>query len=278
MFVIRALPRSGAHLLQTAISSHPRAHCAGEILNPQTGSQLLARLWRGVVPVVEYGYGGRTVPLAEAVPDVVRSRLEEYLVNLERPPPFRPLRGFLLPGHAASTHAIQRWKALHVAAWDILLSRPAWRVLVLRRRDRLRRIVSDMLCRRGLRPYHYRRTSQIPGYVPPLTITAASLRAELDADIAFAMENDLRFAGAHHVAYEDLVDDWVGETARVQSFLGLGARSLVAAVRKGERRPLPEVLGNYDALRQELAASPYADWFAAAAVNDGEGAREAPWR
>ena len=227
-FVILAAPRTGSNWLCTLLDSHPQVLCHHELFNPQ-GIHLSRRLCGRL------DLGG------------TEARDRDPVALLER-----AWRAHL--GHQAVGFKLNLGQERRV--FDHVLSDPAIRKVVLRRRNRVRTFVSEAIAERTGEWESY---PELPlrGDPPRVPVPAAELRAHAERNAAYyaALERRLVAAGKPwiEVAYERL-----GETAereRILAFLGVSRSPLTGATRRQHPQPLRDLIANFAELRTELRGS-----------------------
>lgn len=221
-FVIVADLRTGSTLLATSLDRHPQIRCYGELFHsedlPDTRIEGLDRRNASAEKILRHAFDG----------------------NGSRACGFKSMT--FLP-------IDPRWRD----AWERLCAVPGLRVLWLTRCDRLAQYASLEVARHtGV--FHpddddglYR-----PENRPSITIDAAAFRAWVKEREALLgrRRSELDGLPALELDYETLTADWPQSTARVQEFLGVEMTPIRQLKNKQERRPLAEVIANYD----ELAA------------------------
>ncbi len=213
MFVIRSFPRCGTHMLRTALDTHSRLTCHGELFHATVYGHALQRL--GAV-----------------------GHLESF--ELE------PLDGFVAHGIVPSEGQpfIQiyedLWQALRVFHVPIV---------ALRRRDQIRRLASQMLA--GRHRQWFRAPNQPPTY-EAIKIHPEQLVRNFHGTQANDLLTEKWYPWAHVVHYEDLVTDWPVEVRKIQQYLDVPVESLVPTIAKQDNRPIREIVENFDELKQKL--------------------------
>lgn len=232
-FVVLAAPRTGSNWLCTLLDSHPRVLCHHELFNPD-GIHLSRRLAARREPEsLELG------TLEE------RARAPAALLD-------RTWRAHL--GHQCVGFKLNLGQ--DPRAFDQVLSDPAARKIVLRRRNRVRTFVSEAIAQRTGDWESYREVPLRPE-PPRLTVAAADLRAHAERNRAYyaALERRLVAAGRPwiEVAYERLEQS--AERERILAFLGVPSAPLVAGTLRRHPQPLRELIANFEELRAELRGS-----------------------
>ena len=208
-FIVLADRRSGSHLLQSALDQHPEVRCRRELLLPI-----------------------RTRGEADA-----RRYVQERLFASDA-----TATGFIL-------HR-EHWRtSFQREVWQELAADPGLRVIDLRRRDFLRRLVSE----RVLRLWKYAGESE-----PVIRLDVADAVADfrmiadgwLLAASMFASQQVLR------VDYEtDLVEKWNGTMSLVQDFLGVPRRIIEPVTKPSPHQDLRILIKNYAELAAGLRAT-----------------------
>ena len=211
-FIILCQPRTGSHLLGNTLANHPTIHMRREILHHKQDHGL---------------------------PDAGRDRLLAALEN---------------PSYAASgchMHAYQpdpewpEWRTFE-PAWDALADDSTIKVIYLRRDDTLAQLVSWRMAEKfgwHKQPVENR---------PKIHINRAELMwFRRWNHKCFEQRLDrLREHEILPIVYETMCDEWSATIRTVQEFIGVDVLDLPQATRKGETRPLSEVIENWDAIRQ----------------------------
>ena len=231
-FVVLAAPRTGSNWLCTLLDSHPRVLCHHEIFNPEA-----IHLSRGLAARLDSSSLGLGT-LEE------RERNPAALLD-------RAWRAHL--GHQCVGFKLNLGQEPRV--FDHVLSDPAARKIVLRRRNRVRTFVSEAIAQRTGDWESY---AGLPLPDPPrLIVAAAELRAHAERNRAYyaGLERRLVAAGRPwiEVAYERLEQS--AERERILAFLGVPSAPLVAGTRRQHPQPLRELIANFEELRAELRGS-----------------------
>ena len=222
-FVIVADLRTGSTLLSTSLNTHPRIRCYGELFHPETFPD------NGLEQHDRFQLSGR---------DVVR-------------------HAFSAPGVAAAGFRAMVFLPMssqpHWAdSWDALRERNDTRVIWLDRRDKLAQYASILVAQQT-RVWHPSPDDPVlrPENRPTIEIDPQQLREWTDERSAlFAQRREqLRGKSSLDLDYETLVSEWPAVIRRVQEFLDVEPLPLEPAKHKQEKRPLSEVIANYNELR-----------------------------
>lgn len=96
-----------------------------------------------------------------------------------------------------------------------------------------------------------------------VTLDYAECLADFERTRAYEEAFDARLA--HHpiieVAYEELARDYDGQMKLVQEFLGVPYSAVSPAIYKQSRQTLAEAISNYDELKAQFQATPWAAFF-----------------
>jgi hypothetical protein len=247
-FILLNAARTGSSMLATKLDSHPDIRCHGEVLGPGPGKagDRLVGLNYGTDPTLER----RLVALRDS--DPVRF-LSEWVYRAET----GAAAGFKIKYEELLKADFER-----VLGW--LVAEESIKVIHLVRRNRLKRLVSEITATRFYGAYQIRDASKAPP-VPRFRLTAEECRADFDKQ----ERRERRFGrmfGDHDVfdtSYEDLVDPAAGALHEVQAFLGVKPVELRTATRKMNPDELRVMIENYDELEAAFEDTPYAAYFAA---------------
>jgi hypothetical protein len=148
----------------------------------------------------------------------------------------------------------------HSVVWDYLATAPDIRVLHLRRRNLLAQYHSLRLAHQT---NSWTKSASVEGDDTPMRLDAQEcrdhfgwIRALEEECVAFFARHDV-----HDIWYEDLVESQAQTMGDIQDFLGLARRSIMAKIARQRTTPLRLAIANYDVLREELADTPWADFF-----------------
>ena len=225
-FVIVADLRTGSTLLSTSLNNHPQIRCYGELFHPETfpDNQLDG--------CDRFTLTGR---------DVVR---EAFAANGATAAGFRAMIFLPMP-------AQPQW----ADSWGALVDRDDLRVIYLLRRDELAQYASIAIADRT-RIWHPSPDDPVlrPENRPTITIDPQEFRdwSQQRAALLNQRREQLRGKPSLDLTYETLVSEWPAAIRTVQEFLGVEPVSLQPAKQKQEKRPLSEVVANYDELRAML--------------------------
>lgn len=258
-FVLVSYPRSGTHLLRTALESHPEIACQAEPFNSDD-RRLPYPLETPTEEVLErWAFGGAPASARHA--------------------------GFVL--HAYHPHALRAFPGIRANprwadVWARLAAMPELRVIHLRRRDLLARHLSHLLARETgfwhswetdgpgrashLHPPPAEQVGRHRAAPPPIVVDPERLAVDLAETLGWHRAADRALAGRPilHLAYEELCADFAGATARVLRFLGAAPEPLRPAVVKLEDRPPWQAIANWEDLRGRFAGGRWATLFPAA--------------
>lgn len=220
-FVIVADLRTGSTLLSSSLNRHPDIRCYGELFHerdlPDNQPPGCDRHRLSAAALVDHTIGLRE---AEAV---------GFRAMLSHPGPERP-----------------QWSDL----WDSLAARPDLRVVHLHRANLLAQYAS-LLVATQTGVFHPSPDSPAPASRPRLRVARDRFEAWIAEREALRARRK-RALGARpsmEISYEELTGSWPGSIARILGFLGASQVPLAQAKRKQERRPLSEIIVNYDEVR-----------------------------
>lgn len=226
-FVIIADMRTGSTLLHSSLDAHPEVRCLGELLHT---SVLPDNVPPGIDPRLRGEMCGR---------DLVARAFDVKAVKAAG---FRAM--IFLPSEEQA-----RWQD----AWNALAANKDLRVIYLTRRDQLAQYAS-LLVARQTGAYHPSADDPVlqPNARPRIHVDAAEFRRwRRERDELFDVRR-ARLEGkpSLEIDYERLTNDWDGTIGAAQEFLGVARIALGQVKQKQERRPLSEVIVNYDQLAE----------------------------
>lgn len=225
-FVIVADLRTGSTLLSTSLNAHPQIRCYGELFHPDTFPD------NHLEEHDRFQMSGR---------EVVR---QAFAARGVKAAGFRAMVFLPMP---AQPH----WED----SWDALQERRGLRVIWLTRRDRLAQYASILVAQQT-RVWHPSPEDPVlrPENRPTITIDPQEFRRwTAERERLFALRRQqLQASPSLELDYETLVAEWPDLIRRVETFLGVDPVELQPAKQKQEKRPLSEVIANYDELRAAL--------------------------
>ena len=224
-FVIVADMRTGSTLLHSSLDAHPEVRCLGELLHT---SVLPDNVPPGIDPRSRDEMSGR---------ELVARAFDAGAIKAAG---FRAM--IFLPSAEQA-----RWQD----AWDALAANEDLRVIYLTRRDRLAQYASVLVARETA-VFHPPANDPVlkPENRPRVHVDAAEFRRwTQERDELFdARRAQLEGKTSLEIDYETLTRDWAETIDAVQEFLGVERVTLGQVKQKQERRPLSEVIANYDQL------------------------------
>lgn len=227
------------------LNSHPQVRCFGELFNLTDPSKIL---WtRKNMENTEADIELRRHDPCEFVENRVYSGQEEGKTTV----------GFKLFYYHAREAG---WDRL----WTYLAGMSELSVIHIRRRNQLRRYVSEKLASK---------TDKWTLWSESDSHDDVTVQLELQECIA-AFERVMNwdrqatsFFASHRVLdvdYEDLLADYVGVSDRLQTFFEVDKTELTAATKQQVLRPLSEIVKNYDEICSGLAGTAWADYLSEA--------------
>jgi riboflavin biosynthesis pyrimidine reductase len=230
-FVLFAAPRTGSNLLCGLLNAHPDILCHHGLFNPGG---------------IHWARGGATLP---DYPGGVGGRDAD-------PAGFLRHVWSLQAGQAATGFKLNRDE--DEGAVSLLLRDRGVRKILLRRRNRVRTYVSELVARQTGIWESYEQAALAAAPLPRLRLDPADLRrhAALNAAYYAQLEAVMRVDGQGWLdtSYEDLAQP--GELARILTFLGQPLPAQLPSIcHKRGPADLGEVVQNLDALRRALAGS-----------------------
>jgi len=226
-FVVVSSPRSGTHMLHSALRRHRHIVARSEAFNPD---------------LVGHDAYDENTSTGEVFNHHVYSKQ----------PPHVGAVGFLL--HRADAN-IGPWGDI----WDLLSADTEIRIIMLHRFDLLRRWLSFELMRertrRGNRQYR----------PEPVVVEAENLRREFERYEGELVAFRQLFSRHDRlqISYEDLCHRWPQTLRELQLFLGVPQQVLQPGTEANPNIPLRQFIANYDELAQEFALSRWAHCFPA---------------
>lgn len=234
-FIVLTTPRTGSELLIEGLGHHPDLNVAGELLNPHRGTEWRTAKFRELFDADQLPYTAnvnlletestiryhQTDQLAAFVESAM-SELDGFKITFDQIEHTSPVVGslagdrkmkviFLERNHVQS--AVSFWFAVRSQKWQRQAGDPP---------------VADA-----------------PEFVDPEFVNKFCSQARLDNSHYRAV-----FAGHESatIGYDELVSDWSGVLARVQTFLNVPVVGLPVVFNKRLTRPLSEVVTNYRTL------------------------------
>lgn len=250
-FIILGRSRTGSNFLRGLLSSLPGVTVLGEILkNPVT---------------IEWGTDNfpRT---ARADRNYQRDPGRFLDVDVFRPMPVSvDALGFKLFYYHGESERF-------ASAWSYLLECKDLHVIHIKRRNILATHVSRA---RALRSNRWVAKEKPTQTLAPIKLDFDALLADFTQTRGWEVEFDRRFSD-HRVLqlqYEDLVRDRNAEMTRVQRFLGLDPSPSQPQTFKQTRRPLDQVIANFDELRAQFQGTEWESFFTRD-VSTAEGSKQ----
>jgi len=233
-FIILSPPRTGTHMLRSALLEDPCVIVHHEFFNP---------------------YLGEHHPYSLHEP--VKSILENHA--------FRPFHsgikavGFPINEHHANEESAPQWKGV----WEEFRNMPDLKVIRLRRENLLKAFVSRVTAGQthqwNIYPNNSHHQQENVGIkVDPKALEQIFLRntARYQHFNKF-FENQSQI----EVVYEQMCEAPTYQFNRVQEFLGLELRELKPTTKKQAKYPLSKALVNYDSLKAYFSDSPWGAFF-----------------
>jgi LPS sulfotransferase NodH len=237
-FAIVSRGRTGSTLLLSLLDSHPLISQRGEVIGEsQLGKEGTRRELQALGPIdyVERCFEKRAREAAVGIKILYYQTSEAYAQRL---------------GVEGLSKVL-----------DYLVSQREVRILHVKRKNRLRTLVSLQV---AARTQQYRLLGDEPRVAEaPLELTPDQCVREFERVDAWEREYDEIFRDHDllEVLYEDLAASRESESDRVLDFLGLPRRALATAMRKQSRLALPDLIVNYEPLKAHFAATPWARFF-----------------
>lgn len=245
-FIVLGTGRIGSVMLSTALNRHTQAIVWGELFKQSESIGWDRWPYTGL----HFGQSKKLRSLNASDPvTFLESRIYRKL------PPSIAAVGFKLFYHQAR-------KGLQKKLWIYLKERTDFRIIHLKRRNRLRRHLSH---KRAQRTGRWIDLSEDGGAntAEPIHLDFQECRSDFARNEQREAEHDLLFE-AHptlEVFYEDLARDFRSEMDRVQRFLGLEVEVLKPITFKQSHGSLSEAIVNYAELKRRFTGSPWESFF-----------------
>jgi LPS sulfotransferase NodH len=239
--VIVGVARTGSTLLVNLLNSHPHTLVFGELFRSADSIgwdvSPFARQ-RKARDLALY----RTAPLA-----FLRKRV------FRRWPGKIAAVGFKLFYYHARTHPFS-------AVWEYLVRDPEVLVLHIKRKNILEQFLSLRLAHMTEVWSSEQKKGKVPG---PIRLEADACLLHFEQVRAQEAACDAFFEGHPVIAiyYEDLMKNAALEMQRVQRFLGLNVKPLIAETRRQRTEPVWHAIANYDELKAIFGKSEWAEFF-----------------
>ena len=236
-FVCIGYARTGSTLLMRSLNNHSRVMGFGEI----------------VKNIDRYPQHYHEFETSQALFERDPARFLQTMVFRKYPPQIDAVGFKIFYHHAPRDTAWGR------GVWDYLLSQPELRVLHLKRRNKLKTLLSEKQAGETEEWIRYSDDKE-PAAVH---IAPAEAQSFFERLTAWEAEYDALFAGHPHceVVYEQLTRDLPGGLRQIQTFLGVPHEDVHPGTEKRPRRSLSSQIDNYDALKAHFAATPWAEFF-----------------
>jgi LPS sulfotransferase NodH len=247
-FIILGTGRTGSNLLRLSLERHPQVVVFGELFR-RPG---LVGWDRWPYEEAHHGQSRRALSLIETDPAAfLETRIFTKL----------PLSVCAVGFNLFYFHALE---SCGKRVWTYLESQKDLRVIHIRRRNMLRRHLSEMKALRS--------NSWLGGWWSgppdgredgPVCLDYEECRSALAQTREWEAAYDRRFQDhpKTDVFYEDLSADFKGEMRRVQAFLELDSRDLEPKTFKQSRLPLSEAISNYPELKKKFSGTPQEGFF-----------------
>ena len=237
-FCVVSRGRTGSTYLLSLLDSHPGVNQSQEVL------------------------GRYRLGLEDVREEIRRRGAGAYLERCLRRKGFERAVGFkVLYYQLEESYARRQGLPGLAGASDYLAGREDVRIIHLKRRNRLRRLVSAELA--STKSEYWRVEGDAGGPEPTIRLSAEWCRRDFERTRAWEETYDGLFA--HHpgleVVYEDLAADPQRVCECVFRFLGLPPRAVSSRLVKQNTRGLREVVENYDELKAHFAGTQWEGQF-----------------
>jgi len=241
-FIILGRGRTGSNFLASLLRSHGHIVTFGELFNQVRPNHIL---WE--FPGYRSSHDDCVLRRTDAVAFIERRVFGAQPVGVSAV-------GFKLFYYHARDNA---WQVI----WPYLQARQEVRIVHLTRRNLLRTFVSERIAKQT-RVWSIRDDIQAHRNVS-VELDHAELELAFSATRAQEQSCAEYFAGhpVLELTYEALATNTTHEMERVQAFLGVAPRLLLAETRKQARMPLAHMVTNYPALKERFASTPWGGFF-----------------
>ena len=218
-FLLSSYPRCGTHMLVTALDQHPQLTCYGEVFNRD--SQNGAHQFLTEQQVLEAFWPNRKTGFAA--------------------------HAYLGRHRGGAPGMVSRGRCQHF--WDVLPKE--LKIVSLRRHDLLARHVSHLEARATGQWNVYREERKKP-VQPPVTVKLKRVFRDIEFVKRCWDAVDVAYPNRLVVWYEDLVNHWMRELARILAYLGASWEFSLPASRLLGSRPLGARVANYQELMEKV--------------------------
>jgi len=226
MFVIQSYPRSGTHLLKTALDSHSKIKCYGELCNPDFHDHLEST---------------------------------EQILNLLRRSTLQA--GFLAHATIGTKHQTDERRKKHVGLWkNLQQAKKKEPIIILNifRQNLFERFISERIAIMTNR-WNCRNEHDIVR-VAPWRVDPQKAIQDFRRTLDIRNEARKRFPQAQWFAYEDLVNSKAKTLAIIQKTLQVSIEKLKPKTIKVGRK-MRDTIKNYDELKSHFSNTRFARFF-----------------
>jgi len=236
-FVCVGYARTGSTLLMRSLNNHSRVIGYGEI----------------VKNIDRYPQHYHEFENSQALFERDPARFLQTMVFRKYPPQIDAVGFKIFYHHAPRDTAWGR------GVWDYLLGQPELRVLHLKRRNKLKTLLSEKQAGETEEWIRYSDDKEPAA----IHIAPAEAQSFFERMAAWEAECDALFAGHPHceVVYEQLTRDLPDGLRQIQTFLGVPHEDVHPGTEKRPRRSLSAQIDNYAELKAHFAATPWAEFF-----------------
>ncbi len=239
-FVMLSTGRSGNNMLMTALESHVRIACKGEVLSKGYYFPEIAQYW---------SLSDADLAACKHLQQQDPAAFLDRFVFTSRDPR-KDILGFRLLHH-------HQFPGGQPGLWPWLDAQRDIRIISIDRRNRLLQLLSWQTAKLTQQWLMMAPTERS---LPMIEISSEQLMTFVEAadagrDAALARLSNLKRID---VVYEDMVSDFDAQIRRVLDFLGVEAADVRPATLKQGGQPLRTRIRNFDALRAEMRGMPYA--------------------
>lgn len=214
MFIIRGYPRCGTEMLRTALDSHSKIRCHGELFNDKYAPQLES------MGITRY--------------------LQSHKLSATD--------GLVLSAGPTSGNEVVQAATKQLLSSAETLAIP---MIAIQRRDLLRLAASDVIARTtGV--YHVYLHEKPNRTTHTLVMTPPQLCRAVDHARRAFDSTSVLYPWAKVVMYEDLVRDWEDQLNDILDYIGVDHELIGAMTRRQEVRRIPDIVHNYAELKAVL--------------------------
>jgi len=222
-FVICTMPRSGSHMLRTALHNHSKMRCHGEEFNVVAGHNS----------------------------DLTKEQVFEKVYGIN---PEAEASGFI---HHLHMFSFQRPKHPWATLQDDLVNIPDLKVIHLYRFNLLKQYVSNSIANNTKIWHRLHESHDHPDKVVNIRPDKLLMNFKMTLRLNKKALDDFKNHEYITVMHEKFVTKYEEEIERVQKFLDADVETIQPITLKQEVRPLTEIISNYDEVENVLRGTRY---------------------